>query len=236
MGIKKILSWISLLFGETLIIATFILFKGDLTTNILVLNILVSSVIYSLFFMDILVPWIDFDDKSQKKVGSLGIRWFFTSAYSFGAIAGMFIANVAYNWTFPLQIIIQGISLFMLLLGFIAAFHASDKVKEIYELETLNRSGIIEMKSAMSLLKEKIVGLPDLPEYFTKEVTALDENVRFISPANNQDAYDLEQAFAKTVNEVTIALTNFSMNEEAIRTNIKKLEVILLNRKQVYSH
>jgi hypothetical protein len=106
MNTKKIISWLLLLFGEILIITAFILFRGDLADNILVLGIVVSSIIYGLFFVDILVPWIDFRDKSQRRVGSMGVRWFVTWLYAIVAIAVMIIANIiALDWTFATQLI-----------------------------------------------------------------------------------------------------------------------------------
>ena len=70
MDTKKIVSFIVLLGGEAINIAAFILFRGSLAPDVLVLNIVVSSVIYGLFFLDILVPWINLNDKQGKKVGS----------------------------------------------------------------------------------------------------------------------------------------------------------------------
>ena len=149
MDTKKILSFIALLGGEAIIIAAFLLFRGSLATDILVLNIVVSSVIYGLLFLDILVPWVDLNDKSGKKVGSLGLRWFFTWLYAITAIAVMLIGNLAYEWTFALQFIIHCGLFFLLLLGFIAVIHSGNKVQEVYQQETFNRNGINEMKTAM---------------------------------------------------------------------------------------
>lgn len=236
MDTKKILSWISLLTGETLIIAAFILFRGDLATNILALNILISSFIFCLHFLDILVPWIKLNDKSQKTVGSLGIRWFFSGLYAIAAISVMIVGNVTYEWTFSLQIIIHGVLFLLFFLGYVAAFHSSEKVEEVYNQETANRSEINEMKTAMRNLKDRMCNLPDLPEYFSTRIDTLEENIRFVSPANIQEAHELEHMFTKIINDIAFAISDFSINEEAIRNNIKKLEIILQNRKQVYSH
>ncbi len=234
MDTKKVLSWIALLLGEAIIIAAFILFRGNMPDNILVLNTIVTNIIYGLFFIDILIPWVDLDDESQKKIGSLGVRWFFTSLYFIGAIVVIILANVVYDWTFSLQIIIHGILFFVLLVGFAAAFHSSDKVGEVYGKETVNRNGINEMKTAMRNLKGKMNGL-ELPVYFINQINILEENIRFISPTNTQEGQELERTFAKTANEIAYAMPNFSMNEEAIKINIKKLEITIHNRKQVYS-
>jgi hypothetical protein len=99
------------------------------------LNIVVSTIIYGLFFIDILTTWINLGDKSQKKVGSLGLRWVFTWVYAILAIATMLVCNVAYDYSFSWQVIIHAILLFLLLFGIIGALTASDKVKEVYDKE-----------------------------------------------------------------------------------------------------
>jgi hypothetical protein len=236
MDTKKILSWISLLLGETLIIAGFILFGSNLTENILVLNIVVSSVIYGLFFVDILVPWIDLNDKSQQKVGSIGVRWLFTWLYAVCAIAAMVISNTELHLIFSTQLIVHGVLIFLLLLGFVAAIHSSDKVKEVYEQETALRNGINEMKAAMRNLKNNANDLPEFPPNFQNRINTLEENLRFISPSNNHEAYNLEHSFVEIVNETGIAISNFSMNEERIESNLKKLERIYQDRKNIYSN
>ncbi|MDR0546913.1 MAG: hypothetical protein LBG77_04950 [Dysgonamonadaceae bacterium] len=236
MDTKKILSFIALLGGEAIIIAAFILFCSSLATDILVLNIVASSIIYGLFFFDILVPWIDLKDKSGKKAGSLGVRWFFTWLYAVAAIALMLVGNAVYEWSFALQMIVHCALIFLLILGFAAALHSGGKVREVYQQETFNRSGINEMKAAMRSLKDKINNLPDLPASFTSRINALEESLRFVSPANNSGAYDLERSFVNTINDIAFAISNFSMNEAAIENNLKKAERIYQNRKSVYSN
>ena len=233
---KKILSWLLLLFGEAIIITAFILFRGSTPDNILVLNIVVSSFIYGLLFLNHQIPWIDLKDKSQKQIGALGISWFSTWTYAILAIATMLVLNLAYERSFTIQLIIHAVLLFFLLLGILFSRHSSDKVKSVYEQETANRNGINEMKIAMRQLKDKMSVLNDLPENFTKQIDEFEENMRFISPSNNNEAYDLESSFVETLNEIKFAISDFSMNEERIESNLKKLERIYQNRKTVYSN
>jgi hypothetical protein len=236
MDTKKILSWAALLGGEAIIIAAFILFRGSLADNILILNIVITSLIYGLFFIDILIPCIDLGDKSQKKVGSLGLRWFFTWLYAVAAIAGMIVGNAVFEWPFALQIIIHCILFFFLILGFAASLHSSDKVQQAYQQETFNRNGIDEMKMAMQNLKDKMNDCPDLPENFIGRIDTLKENLRFISPTENAMAYSLEKQFVSIISDISFAVSNFSMNEETIESNLKKVEGIYRNRKSIYSN
>jgi len=230
---KKILSWLLLLFGEAIIITAFILFRGEMQTDILVLNIVVCSLVYGLFFFNYGTPWIDLKDKSQKQVGALGISWVTTWFYAILAIATMVAANTMLELAFVTQLIIHCVLLFFLFMWLLLSRHSADKVKEVYEAETKNRSGINEMKTAMQQLKDKTNGTDGLPEQLTQRIDALEENLRFISPANSSDAYELEKTFIEIVNELKFAISDYSMNEERIESNLKKLERIYQNRKSV---
>jgi hypothetical protein len=235
MGAKKILSWWLFLFGEAIIIAAFILFKGNTPYNILVLNIVVSSLVYGLFVFNYCAPWIDLKEKSQKQIGSLGIKWFVIWLYAILAIATMLVVNLELKLNFGVQLIIHCALLFFLLLGLLGSRHAADKVREVFEAETKNRNGINEMKTAMRQLKDKMNDISELPESFMNRINTLEESLRFISPADNQEAHDLECSFVKIVTDIQFAISNFSMNEEQIESHLKKLGRVYQNRKDIYS-
>jgi len=231
MSTKKIISWLLLLFGEAIIITSFILFRGTIPDNILVLNIVVSSIIYGLFFVDILVPWVDLKDKSQKRVGSLGLRWFVTWVYAIVAIAVMTGGNVVYEFTFTTQLIIQFILLFCLLLGLLGTAFASDKVEQVYEQQTINRSGMIEMSNAMRRLNEKVDEIRNFPPHFTRRIKMMEENLRFLAPSDKQEAHELEHSFVETVENMAFVISDLTINKEQIELNLKKLERLYQNRK-----
>ena len=236
MSTKKILWWLLLLFGEAVLISAFILFRGEIPTDILTLNIVVSSLIFGLFFLSYQIPWIDLQDKSQKQIGALGISWFAVWIYAIAAIATMLISNLAFEFSFSTQLIIHAVLLFFLLLAIWFSSHTADKVQEVHKKETQNRSRIIEMKAEMRNLKDKMNDTSGLPEYFTKRIYALDENLRFISPTDNTEASEMESALITALNEIKFAISDFSMNEKRIEGNLKKAERIYQNRKNIYSN
>lgn len=235
MDTKKTISWLSLLLGEILIITVFILFRGNQTDNILVLNIVVSTIIYGLFFVDILIPLVGFNDKSYKTIGSIGVRWLATWLYAIVAVAIMIVSNIVLDLVFSTQIIIHGVLFFLLLLGFVAALHSSDKVTEVYAQEIANVNGINEMKLAMLNLRYKISNNSELPDYFINRINVLQEDLRFVSPSNEPEANDLESSFIETLNNIGIEIYDFAMNEESIKSNLQKCEWIYQHRKNIYS-
>jgi hypothetical protein len=235
MSTKTIFSWLLLLFGEIVIVAAFIVLRGNTPDDILILNAAVSSLIYGLFFCNYRAPWIDLSDKTKKQVGALGISWFTIWVYAVFAIAAMLLANLRFQLVFPPQLIIHCILLFLLLLGLLLAQHSADNVKKVYEQQTANRSGIVEMKKAVNQLKDKMSETADMPVDFIRRINILNDDLRFISPTENEEAHSLENSFIETVNAIRSALTDYSLNTEQIEINIKKCERLYQNRKQIYS-
>ncbi|MDR2292076.1 MAG: hypothetical protein LBE11_01200 [Prevotellaceae bacterium] len=231
MNTKNIFSWLLLLFGEAIIIVGFVLFRGNTPDDILVLNIVVSSLVYGLFFCNFRAPWIDLKDKSQKQIGAIGITWFAIWFYAIAAIAVMFAAN----FPFTVQLLIHCGLLFLLLLWLSFSRHSANKVAEIYQEQTVSRNGILEMKKAMLALKDKISETAELPDSFIQRVNSLEENLRFISPTENAEAHDMENSFVKTIESIRFALQNYSLNAEQIENNLKKCERLYQNRKNIYS-
>lgn len=236
MRAKNILSWLLLLFGEAIIIAAFVLFRGNTPDNILVLNIVASSLVYGLFFYKFRAPWIDLKDKTQKQIGAIGISWFAIWFYAIVAIGFMLVANLAFELAFTTQLLLHCGLLFFLFLWLLFSHHSADKVGEVYLEQMANRNGILEMKKALLALKDKISETADLPNNFVQKVNSLEENLRFISPTENSEAHELENSFVKTIESIRFALQDYSLNTEQIENNLKKCERIYQNRKNLYSN
>ena len=236
MNVRKIQKWLLLLFGEAIIISAFVLFRGATPDNILILNITVSTIVYVLFFVRFRTPWIDLKDKSQKQIGTTGISWFASWSYAILAIGTITCGYFLPELIFSVQLIIHCILLFILFMWLMLSRHSADKVKEVYEAETKNRNGINEMKNAMRHLKDSINDLNGLPAQFTQRINTFEENLRYISPSDNSEAYVLENSFVEVIKEIRFAISDYSMNEDRIESNLKKLERIYQNRKNIYSN
>ncbi len=236
MNYKNILSWFTLIAGAAIIITAFILFQGNIPNNILTLNISISLFAYILYFIDILIPWISKKDSSHKIIGSLGIRWFFTLLYTLSAITAMIICNYTYSLSFNFQIIVHSSLIFILLLGFTGMLHSSEQVNQIYQHEKKYANGIKEMKTSILTLQNRMYTINDLPESFVNRINRLEENIRFISPSNTPESYQLENLFIETINNIIIALPNYTLNQDAIEIHLRESERIYQNRKNIYSN
>lgn len=234
MNIKNILSWLALVLGAAIIIGSFFIFMKDMPDDLFVLNLSVSLLVYALFFVDVLVPWVDWRDKSKSRIGSIGLRWTVTWIYAFFAIGSMVMCNIC-NLEFHVQLIIQGILLLILILGLSGTLHASDKVASVYNKEIALQIGINEMRRSLNELKQTVYNSSDIPQEVHIKIESLEDNLRYLSPSDNPEAAVLEKQFSEIVREACLSVNSYSGNSERIMSLLGKADYILKSRKSIYS-
>lgn len=234
MSLKRFLSWVALLGGEALIIAIFMLYGKSLETNILLLNIVVMSIIYGLYFIDIFVPWVDWYDKSKKKIATIGIRWTVTVFYTVTAIIVMLACNVFNEASFNLQLILHCALLLVLVIGFASLLYSSDKTQQINAIETRNGADLDRMRLSMRSLKDRMCSATDLPSSVVSRINRLDDNLRYIAPSASAEAHDYERRLAAAITDLSIMLGNYTMNAQKIENVLSAAERIYQNRKSIY--
>ena len=236
MDIKKVTLFLLVYIGEALIIISFLYFGRNFTIRILTLNIIVSSIIYSLFFFEFLFPIVDFKDKSHKTIGSLGLRWIFKSSYTVVSIVAMVIFNTVKPIDFNSQIIIQGILLFLLSIGLFMAMSASEKVHEVYLEEKDIHNRVENINITTNEIQSKLKQMKDIPVELSTRINTLKENLRFISPSNNNDAFELETKFLNELKAIQERLFDIPLNNDKIIENIQNCERFFKERKQIFSN
>ena len=236
MNAKRLFSLLLFIFGEALIIISFVHFGKNLQPEILALNIVVTSLIYCLSFLDIFVPWLDLKERPQRKIGSIGIRWFITTLYLLAAVGAMIIFNTRFPIPFISQLIIQGFLFFLLLTGLYLAFSSAEKVHEVYSEQQLVLDNIDEMKRTTKELQLKLDRMKDIPADVISKVNDLQDNIRFLSPCNNNRASELEKKFVEEMKQLSDCFSNTPLNFEKIQDNIKNCERTYKERKQVFSN
>ena len=236
MNTKKIYSYLLLLFGEALIIVCFLYFWRNLSSDLLILNIIVSTIIYFLWFIEKFVPMLDLKDKAQKDVASLGLKWVVTLLYAIFAVSAMVIFNLVKPMDLALQIIVQTILFFFLLVGLYYVYYASQKALDIFIRETTNRCQIDEMKKATKEVQLKLDQMTEIPVEIISKLNELQENLRYISPSDNQDAIELEGNFITQMKAVSNCFFDIPLNFDRIIGNIKNCERTYKERKQIFSN
>jgi hypothetical protein len=236
MNKKTIFSLLIAIIGEILLIICFLQFGKKFPSDILTLNIVVSTIIYFLVFVDLLFPWINLKDKTQKQIGSIGLKWFFSSFYMILAIGSMVYFNQVKPLEFTNQLIVHSVLFFLLLLGLLMSFSSGEKVKEIYIEEKQNRDRIDEMKKATKGLQIQLDNAHTVPVEIINRIKELQENLRYLSPSNSSDAYALEDRFLEQIKSLSNCFLEDPINMESVISNIKNCERTYQERKNAYSN
>lgn len=147
----------------------------------------------------------------------------------------MIIFNTLSPIPFISQLIIQGILLFLLLIGLFLAFSSSEKVQEIYQEERQILNKIDEMKKTTRELQLKLDRMTDIPVDVILRINNLQENIRFLSPCNNNRATELEKQFVEEMRMLHDCFVDIPLNIAKIQDNIKNCERTYKERKQVFS-
>ena len=234
---KNIKPYLILLIGEILLIASFLHFGEKLNENVLVLNICVSSIIYLLIFSSFLFPLLDLKDKSQSAVASLGINWFITITYSFSALILMLFFSLTKSQEFKIetQILVHFILLFLLLIGGFISTKASEKVTEVFQEQNAQRSKLNEIQKLTKNAFSRIELMNGISPELKFKVNKISEDLRYISPSNSVDAYNIESNLLEMINKINDLLYHYDNNKESIETTVKQCEQLIKERKQVYS-
>lgn len=235
MNANKVLSFLLLAIGELIIISCFLIFGKNLNVNIMILYIIVTSIIYSLFFWDIIFPIVAFRDKSQKTIGSIGLRWYFTLIYMFLAVGAMVFFLVFFPISFKFQLMIQIIFLFLFAFGIFISFEAGEKVKNVYDdtNQTNNLLDLIKRQTNESNFKLNKANKP--PAIIIERMNNLVDNLRYISPCNDTRAEEFEQNYLREIKSLDSLLILVPEDYNKVLEKISICENILKERKQIYS-
>ena len=235
MKTKSVMTWLLAIAGEALIVAGFLVFFSNLLpSDVLVLDVIVASFIYWLFFIDLIKSWTPENDPSQKRASSLGVRWFFTIVYDIAAIATMIYFAVAFL-PFKVQLLVQLALILFVLLGLLLASRTAARTQKIWQDEQQQRAGREDMKKALQDLKNA-AELSNTPQPVVDEIASLCDEVRYISPANTREAAELEYQFVDSVRQIQFAFREYNLNKEAIAEQLFKCKRILQQRKSIYSN
>ena len=233
---QKILTWVALLGTEAIVFAGFRIWGGALPADIRGLNMVVAMLIVALFFVDLLLPWVDWKDRSGRQIGAIGVRWFVTGLYTILAIGAMLVGNLWLELSFEAQLLLQCLLLVGLILGLVALLGVSAKVRQTHFREEMAQSGRLGMVQVILQLQDTICQTPGLPDEMLQRVNALSEELRYLAPCRTAEAVELERRFEEIVLAVEAALSAYSMNRDTVDAGLARAERLLAQRKSVYAH
>jgi hypothetical protein len=230
---KNLLPAIVLLIAEAIIITVMLKIPYAIPTRVRILDMVVLSIILWTAGFDFFRPLVKLDDKHPTGVGSLGVRWTFLILYIIGAVwFGVFAIGAEISFFY--QLLVQCALFGFLMLGWNMSYRTRKIVEKVGKQEDAMLAGRQEMRTSLRMLKDEVQLAGNMPEYFTTALDELEEKLRYIAPCDNPEAIAYEKQFADIAGRIQIALTNFQMNEDSIRQDLKRLEIIIGHRKNTY--
>lgn len=231
---KQALSLLIALLGEIILVYCFIYFGKNVPRDILILNLGVSTIVYLLLISDLFRPWIDLQDKSQKQIGSIGLRWFFSFVYIGLSIGAMFLLNSTGNEPFFKQLLAHSILFFLLLVGLFLALSSSEKVGQVYYEETEKKNRIEEMRNATKSIILMLEREDNVSPVLVNGLNELLEKLRYISPSNGERAISLERQFINDIEDLNKQILSNMSDLEKIDRCLKSCDSTIKERKKVY--
>ena len=235
MSLKNILSWGAFVFGFALVICGWFLFGDRCDTSIFILNIVVSLLMYSVIFSDLLISWYNPEDKSQRRIGNLGLRWGVTFFYVIIALVFIILSHI-YFWPFRVQLFAHGGAIVGLIAGYALVVHSANNIGDVSSQQNMVQSGVDKMRCEAKSLHCEMLDKGTIPSELSQRVAQLIEDMRFISPANSENARILEQRFVDIVSHTRVMVSSFTLNNEELATELSKAERTLKDRKATYSN
>jgi hypothetical protein len=234
MNLKNILSRGAFALGFVLVICGWLLFGDRSDKGVFVLDIIVSLFVYSVLFSDFLISWYRPEDKTQRRIVNLGLRWGATTFYAMVAISIIVLSHI-FSWPFGVILFAHGIAIVLLIVGCSLIVHSASNIASVTHQHDIVLAGLDMMRREVKALHYDIMDKGTIPTEISQRVAQLVEDMRFISPANSEDARDLEQRFVDIIGRVRIMVTSFTLNNEELAAELSKAERILKERKATFS-
>lgn len=230
---KKVIAALIFLFGEGLIIAAMLLLPLGLIQEVLILDILVLTILWTLMSYDILLPlWKEQRDDSEPEVGHLGVRWQGQLIYGILAIL-VGVLGAVYAWPFMYQVLAQAFCFCILLLFILFTYYTRGAIRATAAREQKLLDGREQMKKAMKGVQDALFECREVPDSIRESINQIESQLRFITPSSQSEAQGYEEQFVRTANDLAIALPHARTDAAEIEQLISRLQRTLAQRKQV---
>ena len=224
-----------LLAGLALIFTGFFLFVPQVNrNNIFWLDLTTACLVFIVTSLTELGLFgINFD--FEKQVGGLGIRLVYIRLYSMFAIAIIaigYFAKVNFNY----QLFFQLFAAFILLLGYFFSHVSSGKGVSVQAEQDMQRKGKDEIITALNQFEILFIKDSIMWEGEKQKINSLKEDVRYLSPSNNQSVTDLDSEIVSTIQQAYTIARDKNEGGIEIFSLLNKCDELLKLRKNTYSN
>ena len=228
------IGYIATLLGLILVVAGWLIWGDRTNTDIFALNIAVSVVAYCVMFVDVLIPWADLRDKTQRRIGNTGVRWFVQYGYSITAILLLVLCNLL-GLTFIVSLFLQCVVLTLLIFGIATAKTTAAKISEVSQENSDNINYLTLVREGVSSLLEAAHDA-QAPQLLIARIERQAEELRYVSPSNSAESHKVENELMELLAATETLMRNYEVNNERIEANIAKAERLIKKRKSTFSN
>lgn len=228
------IGYIATLLGLILVVAGWLIWGDRTNTDIFALNIAVSVVAYCVMFVDVLIPWADLRDKTQRRIGNTGVRWFVQYGYSITAILLLVLCNLL-GLTFIVSLFLQCVVLTLLIFGIATAKTTAAKISEVSQENSDNINYLTLVREGVSSLLEAAHDA-QAPQLLIARIERQAEELRYVSPSNSAESRKVENELMELLAATETLMRNYEVNNERIEANIAKAERLIKKRKSTFSN
>lgn len=228
------IGYIATLLGLILVVAGWFIWGDRTNTDIFALNIAVSVVAYCVMFVDVLIPWADLRDKTQRRIGNTGVRWFVQYGYSITAILLLVLCNLL-GLTFIVSLFLQCVVLTLLIFGIATAKTTAAKISEVSQENSDNINYLTLVREGVSSLLEAAHDA-QAPQLLIARIERQAEELRYLSPSNSAESRKVENELMELLAATETLMRNYEVNNERIEANIAKAERLIKKRKSTFSN
>jgi hypothetical protein len=234
---KYLISYLLVLFGELILILSFSHFGNKKDIDILYLNIVVSTIIYLLFFRGTISAWMGLSTNYENRIGSLGVIWFFVFLYSVLAISIMIYSNALENDSFGNQLIYQSIVFFLLLLGFFLSGRVNEKENSVSGIVAQNKYYINRINKIAILIDNKLSTRSDIDITSTPfhNLHTLTDNIKYLYPNNVLSEINSEISLINNLDNILEMLNNPIIDNSSLSILVNRSHVLYVEIKNTYS-
>jgi hypothetical protein len=224
----SILLWI---LGEAILVTGFMYFGQNDNQSQLIINVLVSSTILTVFLMSL---FRDSATLSKRGVGK-SMKWFFTITYTLLSIAAM----LYFDFFNPVDILTQGIVqlifLSVLVMGMWGAFKPAKKTGPDNKYEKMEQNQLIMIRNVIGVARARAEKRLDIPASMLHSIIELQNDALLISPGNEYVALKMEGRIMSEMNRIIGYLKMQPLDLKELQFSIKRCSKLINEFHDTYS-
>ena len=215
-----------------LVFGFFLLVPSELRTHSAWLGLVIVCFVLSINFPPFAIVRLSLGDFNAK-IPALGLLELCDIFYSSLAL-GLVFCGVVYSLPFRIQLVGQMVLLFAIATAVSIAWWSSAHAVEVSEEECSNRSGLEDLKAAISQCESELLTKAPNRNREHQLLLRLKEDVRYLSPSRDPSALTYERQIVALVHDIRLRLedTASSSSPSPLNEQLEQCATLMALRKQ----